>query len=106
MMGIGMEITLIVSLTLVCITLWSAGGVFGDPPDAQTRRHRPGCSFSAVYRTLSTVPGLIIYFKIAQYFLGAELIILPGGKDLPGCFIPARISAIALSNLSNSGASR
>jgi magnesium transporter len=24
MMGIGMEITLIVSLTLVCITLWSA----------------------------------------------------------------------------------
>ena len=82
------------------------GGVVGDPPDAQTRRHRPGCSFSAVYRHPYRRYRTDYLLQNCPVFPGAELIILPGGKDLPGCFIPARISAIALSNLSNSGASR
>jgi magnesium transporter len=69
MMGIGMEITLIVSLTLVCITLWSAV-VSSVIPMAKRVGIDPAVVSAPFIATLIDGTGLIIYFKIAQYFLG------------------------------------
>ncbi|MGU9935916.1 magnesium transporter [Enterobacter asburiae] len=68
MMGIGLEITLIVSLTLVCITLWSAIVSSVIPMVLK----RCGIDPAVVSAPFIDGTGLIIYFKIAQYTLGLE----------------------------------
>lgn len=70
MMGIGMEITLIVSLTLVCITLWSALVSSVIPMVLKRVGIDPAVVSAPFIATLIDGTGLIIYFKIAQYFLG------------------------------------
>ena len=70
MMGIGMEITLIVSLTLVCITLWSAIVSSIIPMVLKRIGIDPAVVSAPFIATLIDGTGLIIYFKIAQYFLG------------------------------------
>ncbi len=70
MMGIGMEITLIVSLTLVCITLWSAIVSSVIPMVLKRIGIDPAVVSAPFIATLIDGTGLIIYFKIAQYFLG------------------------------------
>lgn len=72
MMGIGMEITLIVSLTLVCITLWSA--IVSSVILMVLKRCKidPAVVSAPFIATLIDGTGLIIYFKIAQYTLGLE----------------------------------
>ena len=70
MMGIGMEITLIVSLTLVCITLWSAVVSSVIPMLLKRIGIDPAVVSAPFIATLIDGTGLIIYFKIAQYFLG------------------------------------
>ena len=70
MMGIGMEITLIVSLTLVCITLWSAVVSSVIPLTLKRVGIDPAVVSAPFIATLIDGTGLIIYFKIAQYFLG------------------------------------
>lgn len=70
MMGIGMEITLIVSLTLVCITLWSAIVSSVIPMMLKRIGIDPAVVSAPFIATLIDGTGLIIYFKIAQYFLG------------------------------------
>ncbi|MGY9371515.1 magnesium transporter [Citrobacter pasteurii] len=70
MMGIGMEITLIVSLTLVCITLWSAVVSSVIPMVLKRIGIDPAVVSAPFIATLIDGTGLIIYFKIAQYFLG------------------------------------
>ena len=70
MMGIGMEITLIVSLTLVCITLWSAVVSSVIPLTLKRLGIDPAVVSAPFIATLIDGTGLIIYFKIAQYFLG------------------------------------
>ncbi|HGY1167729.1 TPA: magnesium transporter [Citrobacter braakii] len=69
MMGIGMEITLIVSLTLVCITLWSAVVSSVIPMLLKRIGIDPAVVSAPFIATLIDGTGLIIYFKIAQYFL-------------------------------------
>ena len=70
MMGIGVEITLIVSLTLVCITLWSAVVSSVIPMVLKRIGIAPAVVSAPFIATLIDGTGLIIYFKIAQYFLG------------------------------------
>lgn len=70
MMGIGMEITLIVSLTLVCITLWSAVVSSLIPLTLKRVGIDPAVVSAPFIATLIDGTGLIIYFKIAQHFLG------------------------------------
>lgn len=70
MMGIGMEITLIVSLTLVCITLWSAVVSSVIPMVLKRIDIDPAVVSAPFIATLIDGTGLIIYFKIAQHFLG------------------------------------
>lgn len=70
MMGIGMEITLIVSLTLVCITLWSAVVSSVIPMVLKRIGIDPAVVSAQFIATLIDGTGLIIYFKIAQHFLG------------------------------------
>lgn len=70
MMGIGVEITLIVSLTLVCITLWSAVVSSVMPMVLKRIGIDPAVVSAPFIATLIDGTGLIIYFKIAQYFLG------------------------------------
>ena len=70
MMGIGVEITLIVSLTLVCITLWSAVVSSVIPMVLKRIGIDPAVVSAPFIATLIDGTGLIIYFKIAQYFLG------------------------------------
>ncbi|MBJ8889480.1 magnesium transporter [Citrobacter sp. FDAARGOS_156] len=70
MMGIGMEITLIVSLTLVCITLWSAVVSSVIPMVLKRIGIDPAVVSAPFITTLIDGTGLIIYFKIAQHFLG------------------------------------
>ncbi|CAH5207387.1 magnesium transporter [Enterobacter hormaechei subsp. steigerwaltii] len=72
MMGIGMEITLIVSLTLVCITLWSAIVSSVIPMVLKRCKIDPAVVSAPFIATLIDGTGLIIYFKIAQYTLGLE----------------------------------
>ena len=72
MMGIGMEITLIVSLTLVCITLWSAIVSSVIPMILKRCKIDPAVVSAPFIATLIDGTGLIIYFKIAQYTLGLE----------------------------------
>lgn len=69
MMGIGVEITLIVSLTLVCITLWSAVVSSVIPMLLKRIGIDPAVVSAPFIATLIDGTGLIIYFKIAQYFL-------------------------------------
>ncbi|MDY7625112.1 magnesium transporter [Raoultella planticola] len=70
MVGIGMEITLIVSLTLVCITLWSAVVSSVIPLTLKRVGIDPAVVSAPFIATLIDGTGLIIYFKIAQHFLG------------------------------------
>lgn len=70
MMGIGADITLIVSLTLVCITLWSAVVSSVIPMVLKRVGIDPAVVSAPFIATLIDGTGLIIYFKIAQYFLG------------------------------------
>jgi Mg/Co/Ni transporter MgtE (contains CBS domain) len=70
MMGIGPEITMIVSLTLVCITLWSAVVSSVIPMVLKRVGIDPAVVSAPFIATLIDGTGLIIYFKIAQYFLG------------------------------------
>ena len=70
MMGIGMEITLIVSLTLVCITRWSAVVSSVIPMVLKRIGFDPAVVSAPFIATLIDGTGLIIYFKIAQHFLG------------------------------------
>ena len=70
MMGIGLEITLIVSLTLVCITLWSAIVSSVIPMVLKRCGIDPAVVSAPFIATLIDGTGLIIYFKIAQYTLG------------------------------------
>ncbi len=72
MMGIGLEITLIVSLTLVCITLWSAIVSSVIPMVLKRCGIDPAVVSAPFIATLIDGTGLIIYFKIAQYTLGLE----------------------------------
>ena len=65
-----MEITLIVSLTLVCITLWSAIVSSVIPMVLKRIGIDPAVVSAPFIATLIDGTGLIIYFKIAQYFLG------------------------------------
>lgn len=69
-MGIGGEITLIVSLTLVCVTLWSAVVSSIIPMVIKRVGIDPAVVSAPFIATLIDGTGLIIYFKIAQYFLG------------------------------------
>lgn len=69
MMGIGPEITLIVSLTLVCITMWSAIISSVIPMVLKRVGIDPAVVSAPFIATLIDGTGLIIYFKIAQYFL-------------------------------------
>lgn len=70
MMGIGMEITLIVSLTLVCITLWSAIVSSIIPMLLKRLGIDPAVVSAPFIATFIDGTGLIIYFKIAQQVLG------------------------------------
>jgi magnesium transporter len=70
MMGIGPEITIIVSLTLVCITLWSAVVSSVIPMVLKRVGIDPAVVSAPFIATLIDGTGLIIYFKIAQTFLG------------------------------------
>ncbi|MBV8042757.1 magnesium transporter [Pluralibacter sp.] len=70
MMGIGADITLIVSLTLVCITLWSAVVSSVIPMVLKRVGIDPAVVSAPFIATLIDGTGLIIYFKIAQHFLG------------------------------------
>ncbi|MEX3019703.1 magnesium transporter [Kluyvera sp. STS39-E] len=70
MMGIGPEITLIVSITLVCVTLWSAVVSSVIPLVIKRLGIDPAVVSAPFIATLIDGTGLIIYFKIAQHFLG------------------------------------
>lgn len=70
MMGIGPEITFIVSLTLVCVTLWSAVVSSVIPLVIKRLGIDPAVVSAPFIATLIDGTGLIIYFKIAQHFLG------------------------------------
>ncbi|MFV0262598.1 MAG: magnesium transporter [Kluyvera sp.] len=70
MMGIGPEITFIVSLTLVCVTLWSAVVSSVIPLVIKRVGIDPAVVSAPFIATLIDGTGLIIYFKIAQHFLG------------------------------------
>lgn len=69
-MGIGPEITFIVSLTLVCVTLWSAVVSSVIPLVIKRLGIDPAVVSAPFIATLIDGTGLIIYFKIAQHFLG------------------------------------
>jgi len=70
MMGIGYEITLIVSLTLVCITLWAATVSSIIPMVLKRFGVDPAVVSAPFITTLIDGTGLVIYFKIAQWTLG------------------------------------
>ena len=70
MMGIGPEITFIVSLTLVCVTIWSAVVSSVIPLVIKRLGIDPAVVSAPFIATLIDGTGLIIYFKIAQHFLG------------------------------------
>ncbi|SNY71458.1 magnesium transporter [Enterobacter sp. CC120223-11] len=72
MMGIGPEITLIVSITLVCITLWSAIVSSVIPMVLKRVGIDPAVVSAPFIATLIDGTGLIIYFKIAQVFLDIQ----------------------------------
>ncbi len=74
MMGIGMEITLIVSLTLVCITLWSAVVSSVIPMLLKRIGIDPAVVSAPFIATLIDGTGLIIYFKNRPVFSWVELI--------------------------------
>jgi hypothetical protein len=90
MMGIGLEITLIVSLTLVCITLWSAIVSSVIPMVLKRCGIDPAVVSAPFIATLIDGTGLIIYFKIAQYTLGLGDVIRRVALPLPGLPIRAR----------------
>lgn len=69
MMGIGPEITLIVSLTLVCITMWSAIISSVIPMVLRKIGIDPAVVSAPFIATFIDGTGLIMYFKIAQFFL-------------------------------------
>ena len=69
-MGIGPEITFIVSLTLVCVTIWSAVVSSVIPLVIKRVGIDPAVVSAPFIATLIDGTGLIIYFKIAQHFLG------------------------------------
>lgn len=69
-MGIGPEITFIVSLTLMCVTLWSAVVSSVIPLVIKRVGIDPAVVSAPFIATLIDGTGLIIYFKIAQHFLG------------------------------------
>lgn len=69
-MGTGPEITFIVSLTLVCVTLWSAVVSSVIPLVIKRVGIDPAVVSAPFIATLIDGTGLIIYFKIAQHFLG------------------------------------
>lgn len=70
MMGIGYEITIIVSMTLVCITLWAAIVSSVIPMVLKRFGVDPAVVSAPFITTLIDGTGLIIYFKIAQWTLG------------------------------------
>lgn len=70
MMGVGVEITIVVSLTLVAITIWSAIVSSIIPMLLQKVRIDPAVVSAPFIATFIDGTGLIIYFKIAQYTLG------------------------------------
>ncbi|NDJ57087.1 magnesium transporter [Enterobacteriaceae bacterium 4M9] len=70
MMGIGPDITVIVSITLVCITLWSSVISSVTPMVLKRLGIDPAVVSAPFISTLIDGTGLIIYFNIAQYFLG------------------------------------
>lgn len=72
MMGIGAEITVIVGLTLVCITLWSAVISSVTPMVLKRLGIDPAVVSAPFISTLIDGTGLIIYFKIAEYVLSAN----------------------------------
>ncbi len=65
-----MEITLIVSLTLVCITLWSAIVSSVIPMVLKRIGIDPAVVSAPFIATLIDGTGLIIYFKSPSIFLG------------------------------------
>lgn len=70
LMGIGSDITLIVSLTLVCITVWSAIVSSIIPMVLKKCGIDPAVVSAPFITTLIDGTGLVIYFKIAQHTLG------------------------------------
>jgi cation transporter-like permease len=78
-------ITLIVSLTLVCITLWSAIVSSVIPMVLKRCGIDPAVVSAPFIATLIDGTGLIIYFKIAQYTLGlGDVIPCRVALPLPG----------------------
>ena len=72
-LAIGVLLVLfIVSLTLVCITLWSAIVSSVIPMVLKRCGIDPAVVSAPFIATLIDGTGLIIYFKIAQYTLGLE----------------------------------
>ena len=51
-MGVGMEVTLVVSLSLVAITVWECDCLVDHSDAVETARHRSGGGVGAVYRHL------------------------------------------------------
>ncbi|KNC90438.1 magnesium transporter [Trabulsiella odontotermitis] len=69
-MGVGVDVTIVVSLTLVAITIWSAIVSSIIPMLLQKLRIDPAVVSAPFISTFIDGTGLIIYFKIAQYTLG------------------------------------
>ncbi|ASL97757.1 magnesium transporter [Serratia marcescens] len=69
-MGVGMEVTLVVSLSLVAITVWSAIVSSIIPMLLKRLGIDPAVVSAPFIATFIDGTGLIIYFKIAQYVLG------------------------------------
>lgn len=69
-MGVGMDVTIVVSLTLVAITIWSAIVSSIIPLLLKKAGIDPAVVSAPFIATLIDGTGLIIYFKIAQAVLG------------------------------------
>lgn len=69
-MGVGMEVTLVVSLSLVAITVWSAIVSSIIPMLLKRLGIDPAVVSAPFIATFIDGTGLIIYFKIAQHVLG------------------------------------
>jgi magnesium transporter len=69
-MGVGVDVTLVVSLSLVAITLWSAIVSSIIPMLLKRLGIDPAVVSAPFIATFIDGTGLIIYFKIAQYVLG------------------------------------
>lgn len=69
-MGVGMEVTLVVSLSLVAITVWSAIVSSIIPMLLKRLGIDPAVVSAPFIATFIDGTGLIIYFKIAQQVLG------------------------------------